>query len=326
MLRTLILIGALSVAADAAAESLPDSDSDSDIDADALAEAKGAVRMGEYLRAQSLLAKLWRRQQAWDVAAAIGGVQSKLKEYPDAAFYLSYALATLPVSSRGTPTEKRIRHLLKTARSHVTQVDLFLEPLDAKVMVDGVVREAPIFLWPGAHELTVSQSGYEDFSREIVGSGGDVRRLNIELVGIEQVNTVSQPPTTPKPPVDMTTNQREPAVLWVGGSIAVGLGVAAVIFQIQASENETARSSFQRENFVGGDNSACFGVTTESCKRLEALSDSAENNQNIAIALGIGAGVAAAATAVTYLLWSEEVPVRAAFSPTGAYLGYHVAF
>ena len=320
MLRSLILLSVLLFVGVAAAQSPPESEGDADVQL--LEEARKAIRMDEHLRARALLLKLWQQRQAWDVAVALGGVESKLNDYPSAAFYLSYGLASLPVSERGRPLEKRVRSLLKTARSNVTQLDLFLEPIDARVWVDGAEREAPIFLDPGEHRLTVRKQGYKDFQREIVGSGGDVRRLNVELVP-----TRDQQETGPA----AWKVSRDPQVLLIGGGLAVGLGVAAVLVQSRARDETEMQGEFRRQAMMDGDitsdsDCAVESAPTETCVRLRQFRQAAKSRQNVALALGIGAGVAIAATAVTYLFWTEEVPIHASVSKRGASVGYRFAF
>ena len=327
MLKSLILLSMLLFAGVAGAQAPLESEGDADVGL--LEEARKAIRMDEHLRARSLFLELWQRRPAWDVAVALGGVESKLKDYPSAAYYLSYGLGSLPVSERGRPLEKRVRSRLKTARSHVTQLDLFLEPIDARVWVDGEEREAPIFLEPGEHRLTVKKPGYADFQREIVGSGGDVRRLNVELVPSGEVEVVEE--LNEAWPVEVEA-RRDPQVLLIGGGLAVGLGVVAVLVQSRAQgetqQQEQRLDELKREGAISSD-SDCSGeraATADACGELLQFRQNAENRQNVAIALGIGAGVAVAATALTYLFWTEEVPIHASVSTKGASVGFRFAF
>ena len=108
-----------------------------------------------------LLEEAFALHESPDIAANLGTCEAQLGKYTAAAEHLGFAVRELMPSATDAQ-RKHITQAFESVKKQVAELALDLDPVDAKVTVDGNearVRGAVLFLKPGKHSVTVSAPG-----------------------------------------------------------------------------------------------------------------------------------------------------------------------
>lgn len=111
----------------------------------------------------------------------IGGTMHRSLRFPSAALLLTLFCALLAAPRSGAQDSKVMGELRLRGATGVEK--------DAGVWIDGVyvgyVKELKgdkkVFLLPGKHQVTVRQSGYGDFVREVVVEPGQIQKVRVAM-------------------------------------------------------------------------------------------------------------------------------------------------
>ncbi len=293
-------------------------------------EASELIEQKQWAEARPLLLDLWAQKRTHDVAASLGQVEYQLANYPQAAWYLAYAVENIPPREKAE-LEDRYRLAYDTVKKKVATVIVKTTPAEADVYVDAARAErgpsGELYMRPGNHAIEAMFGG-EASLQSINVTAGATHQIEIAVTdkpGTAKATTTAPAPAAPQqpsPPPTEEPRQRSLIPAYIAGGVAVvGLGLG-IGFELAAQSDDSDIERLHGEVPPGG----CGGpMPLAACGELKDANESYDSHQNIAITGFVIAGVGAA-TAVTYLLWPQEKstagssrPVRfsAAFDPSG---------
>lgn len=279
-------------------------------------EAKSAIVAKDWAGARKILAGLWSEAQSYDVALGLGQAELNLKEYAHAADHLSYALANLPPRET-EELRARTEEFLALAREHLATVEIWVEPEDATISVDGVTVDTPpstgVFVGVGQHSIAARHPGYQAAEVRVDALQGQSYPVRFQLspvsapAPIPVVAPAAPPPAPVTPPPNDAPNWPErPSwhsslvpVYVAAGVTAVGLGVG--IGTLVAAGNKES----DKDDILARlpQKPACGQGTpyVVDCAHVKDLNDQASALRTIGF-VGVGVAVAAAGTAAYFLV------------------------
>lgn len=123
----------------------------------------------------------------WDpfVSGRIGEIFFELRDFALAAQYLQRAI-TAPSGSLSDVDRNRFSKKLSTALREVCQVDFVVDPMDARVAIDGIERSKGqaqfwVYLNPGDHAIHADSVGFQPFDTVMTTGRGCRRTLIVVL-------------------------------------------------------------------------------------------------------------------------------------------------
>lgn len=218
---------------------------------EAILEAVAEYEAQNYLEARSLFLKAHSILPNARTFRGLGVVSFELKQYSETITFLEQALAS-DVKRLDGQMRSHAERLLARAWTFVAQLDITLEPRDARVAVDGS-EAGPLperlLLDVGTHQLEFHAPGYQPVHRSISVVGAERRAWNISLSELD--SSSMELARTPKPSHRIARG--------VGGSL-IGLGGAsfalAGVFMGQRRERGAALRGVPESTFNPGKLSA----------------------------------------------------------------------
>lgn len=123
----------------------------------------------------------------WDpfVSGRIGEIFFELRDFALAAQYLQRAI-TAPSGSLSDVDRNRFSKKLSTALREVCQVDFVVDPMDARVVIDGIERSKGqaqfwVYLNPGDHKIHADSAEFQPFDTVMTTGRGCRRTLIVVL-------------------------------------------------------------------------------------------------------------------------------------------------
>lgn len=277
--------------------------------------------------AREAFLKAWKLRQHAAIAASLAEVELKLGRYRDAAEHLSFYLAHLPTGKESSRTDAERQ--LAECKMHIGILQLTVDPLNATVLVDGVVvgngNSSELFVEPGAHSLHAEKDGRRTpMQRPSVAAG---ETLDVRLtVPVSMPSAASSPmqvqPQTPRSEPPRIAQKRPVAeadddgkfwTVTAGGALtaaAVGVGI---MYTVQSNGADVRADELLRQVNRDSDpelvarHGACTADPPPSaCSELASARDDAVRSRNIAIGSFVAGGVLGVATVGAYLFWPDE--------------------
>jgi len=281
------------------------------------AEYRDAIRSGlrEYDTGNLAEAKLYftKAHAAYPNARTLRGlgmVAYGLRDYAAAVAHFEQALvSTEKPLSAGLQSE--LRELLGRSRAFLASVRIELDPSDAQLRIDGVVRdhEHGRVLWmnPGEHALEVAKEGYDPLTRRIdLAAGAElvvalkleplaetIARRPLGPVSDEKGSKVESPWFDPSAaPVERSASVAPWVVLAVSTAVVIAGGV---LLGMAASDIATVENA----------------DTRTSWSSIESEYDRAPIRSGTGFAL-VGLGTVGIGIGIGWMLWPSHTPSREA--------------
>ncbi len=283
----------------------------------AYVEARDAIVAKDWARAEKILASLWAEARTYDVALGLGQAELNQKEYARAARHLSYALANLPPRETDE-LRARTQEFLELARQHLATVQIWVDPEDATISVDGEsVDTAPssdVFVEVGPHAIVARHADYQSAEVRVDALQGQTYPVRFQLSRLpapEPTPNLTPAVVVPAaPPASLPAEGAKwadhrashPSLLPVyiaAGVTAVGLGVG--IGTLAAAGNKESDKNDILARLP--EKPACGQGTPYlvDCAHVKNLNDQASTLRTVGF-VGVGVAVAAAGTAAYFLI------------------------
>lgn len=284
----------------------------------AYVEARDAIVAKNWAGARKILVELWAEAQSYDVALGLGQAELNLKQYAHAALHLTYALDNLP-PRESDELRARTQEFLGLARQHLATVEVWVEPQDAAISVDGeTVAPSPaseVYVEVGPHTIAARRADYQTAEVRVDALQGQTYPVRFQLSPSSAppaapmttpIATTPIPPLPTAPPESGAKRAEQPSsqsslvpVYIAAGVTAVGLGVG--IGTLVAAGNKQSDKNDILARLP--EKPACGQGTpyVVDCAHVKDLNDQAATLRTVGF-VGVGVAVAAAGTAAYFLL------------------------
>jgi hypothetical protein len=295
----------------------------------AYVEARDAIVAKNWTGARKILVELWAEAPSYDVALGLGQAELNLKQYAHAALHLTYALDHLPPRETDE-LRARTQEFLGLARQHLATVEVWVEPQDAAISVDGAsVAPSPaseVFIEVGSHTIAARRAGYQTAEVRVDALQGQTYPVRFQLSpwsappAAPMTPPVATIPVTPTAtaPTAATSPLPDPGAKWAehptsqsslvpvyiaAGVTAVGLGVGIGTLVAAGNKQSDKHDILARLP----ERPACGQGTpyVVDCAHVKNLSDQASTLRTVGF-VGVGVAVAAAGTAAYFLLTHDR--------------------
>jgi hypothetical protein len=294
----------------------------------AYVEARDAIVAKNWAGARKILSELWSEAPSYDVALGLGQAELNLKQYAHAAQHLTYALENLPPRETDE-LRARTEEFLGLARQHLATVEVWVEPQDAAISIDGeTVTPSPsseVFVEVGPHTVAARRADYQTAEVRVDALQGQTYPVRFQLSPVSSRAAAPVPPpvaatplvTAPAPapapgptPDSGATWAERPLshgslvpVYIAAGVTAVGLGVGIGTLVASANKQSDKNDILARLP----ERPACGQGTpyVVDCAHVKDLNAQAATLRTVGF-VGVGVAVAAAGTAAYFLLTHDR--------------------
>ncbi|MGC4091496.1 MAG: PEGA domain-containing protein [Polyangiaceae bacterium] len=311
-ISVLAALGALSLAAPAAAQTSPAPAASNDPERvrDLLTRGTEALSANRPEEARSLLSEAYGLRRSYDVAAALGQAELELGKHRDAAEHLDFSIREFP-PGESRKLLKQLEDAFASARSRVATLRVSVNQPGCEVSVDGKpVGNSPLpsslFVEPGQHTLGArvgAGSGVERVLSVAAGKEYPVELAMNPKAAATTPSEPSQPTEAPPPPAPAGSSDVSPkTIVLIGGgaltAVLLGVGVVERLRASSADDDAKDARAMLSGNCDPSD-------ATPSCKQLIEHLDRRNSANRMAVTGFVGAGITAAATAAIWLLWDD---------------------
>ncbi len=297
-------------------------------------QSKPLQDAGKCPDAVRLLREAFALHESADIAANLGFCEASMGKYAAAAEHLGFAERELMPSATDAQ-RKKIARAFGAVKKHVAELALDLDPVDAKVTVDGQparVRGGVLFAAPGKHAIEVSARGRITKALEVDVAKGqrlaetivlekDATAVGAGLGGSGAGGATGGSGATAGHAGDGggagqngATEERSTVPVYVAGGVALAGVVAFAVFSAKASERVSERDDMV--DALGGSRPCGAGTPHKSeCARISDLDSDARKARTVGF-VGLGVGVAAAVAGAAYWFWPREKSGAVLVNPT----------
>ncbi|MFB6372981.1 MAG: PEGA domain-containing protein [Bradymonadaceae bacterium] len=297
-----------------------------------LREGKKAYGNEEFEKAYEVFQKAYDKWPRPAILVRLGRTAEELGRKKEALKHYRSFLQEKPEADLADKIDKRVSEL---AAKLPATVHLTSKPSGAKVFkgksTDEKVGETPVELEvdPGKYTWSIRLEGYRNTARTVEVSGGQHRKLNVELEALgsqpELVGNKETEADSPSPK-KTETNTGSPLGAWGWGTSAVGLagiGTGVVFTMLQGRAVKQA-NTYNR------------GASGATRRELASLKSQARMHHRVAL-IAYSAGGALLATGTGLLLThglgsgtgkqsSARIGPRFGFDANGGWAGFHLDF
>lgn len=317
----LLVIGSLAIAslAPEAHAALPESNTETTPVAEtpkppeALAEQ--ALQSGDFEQARGLYLKALAQRPSPQVVMGLGLSEFELRHFREAAENLEQALRTLP-DSTAESQRKRVGAALLQAKTHVATLLVKTNREGANVRVDGKLigkspLAAPVFLEPGAHEISV-QLESNSIARPLALNAG--QELQVDLPLVVQTTAPSGAPSQVEQHQQANASSagvardgnaigREPLVLAIGAALTATGVTSGIVFLLDSNSEYNKADTLRARIGATG----CVGIRGQSddCRALLAATKAGDRSRDLTI-LGFATAGVAVAGSLAYWYWPRH--------------------
>lgn len=286
----------------------------------AYVEARDAIVAKNWAGARKILVELWAEAQSYDVALGLGQAELNLKQYAHAAQHLTYALGNLP-PRESDELRARSQEFLDLAKQHLATVQIWVEPQDATIAVDGeTVEPSPsseVFVEVGSHTIAARRADYQTAEVRVDALQGQTYPVRFQLspsaptaapltapavpAPVASAPTLASPPPNPGAKwAEHPSSQSSLVPVYIAAGVtAVGLGVGIGTL-VAAGNKESDKSDILARL---PEKPACGQGTpyVVDCAHVKDLNDQANTLRTVGY-VGVGVAVAGAGAAAYFLL------------------------
>jgi len=288
-------------------------------------EAKAKAAQKQWTEALVLLEKAWELKPSHDIAGNLGQVALKLGRYKKACVFLDRCLRLFPPTGNAEQ-RVQIQTLFESARAHVAEVKILVEPQPGELVIDratvvgpAATPSEPVFVDPGTHVLQIRRDGHvvaetsflavANASHDIMVSMGKSSpqgpAASANASGAVNVPATSTEDTGSS---DGFLHGRSGWPVVVGTTVFVAGFVSAGLLLHAASDEVDSANQLKgeiRSTNSGNTDGRCPQVAPAACAELVAANQRADTRYNWGYAM-LGLGGASLVATATYIFWPSS--------------------
>jgi hypothetical protein len=275
-------------------------------------QAGELMKSERWSEAKARLEQLWSERRTYDVALNLGLTEYNLKHIPQAANYLSYALATIPPREKPEAV-KRARDILAICKAELGTMAVTVDNNGAEIYVDGAaLAPSPpvneVYVTPGTHgfEVRLDAHDTEKWEAEFVAGQKQTRHVALRPTSATTLAALPNGTTPRAAPAPVPFKEPEakhgswvPVI--VGGALTLAGAAVGTTFEILRS-NRRDDSQSLLANLDNNDCSSPAGRVATSCRKLHDANRDYDNYGRYELTGFAISGVALAATAAYFFI------------------------